>query len=83
MVRKEVKTVTKELNDLVINMVELNGKKIKDVASLVNLDRQVIRSVLKKHQQGDEYVHPFIKRKKTWQDKNQIMSSIKHIINFN
>ncbi len=69
MVRKERKTISRELYDIVIEMSQSESFKIKDIVRNTQFERQVVRNIIKRHESGIPFISAVNKIKRTYEQK--------------
>lgn len=80
MSRKERKTISKDLFNLISHLHKNENKKIGDIAESLHLDRKTVRNQIKKIDEGVEFISPYKKRKNTFDEKNRFLTDIENTI---
>lgn len=80
MPRKERKTITKDIYDLIISMSQNQSHSIKYICDILNLDRKTVRKQIQNHENGKEFVSSSTKMRETCRIRQNTFNNIDQLI---
>jgi len=77
---KQSKEITKESYTNMVSTYQTDKYTIKEIAEMVSLDRKTMGNIIKKHENGEQFIHSNVKRKRTCKNKNSTFTETELII---